>query len=236
MRNGREEEAQFAGVEEIAHDGARQDPDRAGPRALDQAEAEQRADRWRERGAETAEREEEEPADQRRLAAEAVGERTDEERRSREAGEEDRDGGGGLSLGRGEIGLDERQTRQRHVDRQRRQRRHRGQKDQKSATMNVEGRHDSLRSLAALVRTVGTWSVMISDRTAPQTLIRPLVRPPSSGPSGHLPPEGEGGRPARGTPLSHREREAAKRQGEGSLARTRFVTLYASTPGRSQRR
>jgi hypothetical protein len=52
-----------------------------------------------------------------------------------------------------------------------------------------------------------TW-----DRIAWLPLIRPAV-------AGHLPPRGKG------TPLAHREREAADRQGEGSLAQPYFITL-----------
>ena len=45
LRDRRDEQPRFAHVEKVAHDRARQDPDRAGARALEQAEAEQRADR-----------------------------------------------------------------------------------------------------------------------------------------------------------------------------------------------
>ncbi len=125
-------------VEQVAHDRARQHPDRAGAGALNQAEGEQRADGGRKSGAEAAQGEERQPDDQHGLAAEAVGERADDERRGRESGEKNRDRRGGRCLARAQIRLDEGQARQRHVDRQRRQRRHGREKDHERAAMDVE--------------------------------------------------------------------------------------------------
>ncbi len=67
---------------------------------------------------------------------------------------------------------------------------------------------------------------MSSERIAPQTLIRPLTRPPPGlRPGAGSSPEGEGAL------LSFREREAAKRQGEGSLARAHFIMLRGAWSG-----
>ena len=79
-----------------------------------------------------AEREQGEADEHDRLAAEPVGERADHDRRGREAGDEDRDRRRRFRLRRMEIGLDQRQARQRHVDRQRRQGRERGEKEREA--------------------------------------------------------------------------------------------------------
>ncbi len=125
-------------VEQVADDRARQHPDRAGADPLEKPEGKQRADRERERAACGAKREDEDPGQHHRLSAEPVRERADDERRGRKAGEKDRDGGRGLRLGGAEIGLDEPEARQRHVDRQRRQRGQGGQKGREAESVNVE--------------------------------------------------------------------------------------------------
>jgi hypothetical protein len=72
------------------------------------------------------------------LQAGPVGERPDHERRGRESSEKDRDRRRGLRLGGVEVGLDIRQTWERHVDRQRRQDGEPGEKERKRAPVGVE--------------------------------------------------------------------------------------------------
>ena len=108
-----------------------------------QTKGEQRFDRGRERRARRAKREEGEAGEHDRLAAEAVGERPYQERSGRETGEEDRDRRRRFRLGRVEIGLEERQARQRHIDRQWRQDRQRGEKQREAEPMDVEAHHQA---------------------------------------------------------------------------------------------
>ena len=157
--------------EQVADDRARQHPDRAGADALKKPEGKQRVDRRRERAARGAKREEEDPGQHHRLAAEAVGERADDERRGREAGEKDGDGGRGLRLGGAEIGLEEPEARQRHVDRQRRQRGQGGQKRREAKSVNVEAhqvwpaRASHRRRIAAKMHPSGAVSVAKKQMT-----------------------------------------------------------------------
>ena len=90
-RNRGELHAGLAALEQIADDRSRQNADCSGARALRKAKGEQRMDRGSERRARGAEAVERKAGRHDRLAAEPVGERTDHDRRAREARDEDRD-------------------------------------------------------------------------------------------------------------------------------------------------
>ena len=116
--------------EQAAYDRARQHADRARADALDKPEREQRGDQWRERATEAAERAS--PASITGLRPKRSASGPTARGGGREAGEKDRDRRRGLALVRAEFGLNERQARQRHVDRERRQHGHRGEKGEKA--------------------------------------------------------------------------------------------------------
>ncbi len=141
QRDGGEVQARLPAFEQIADDRPRQDPDRAGARPLHQAKGEQGVDRGRERRARCSEREHREPNQHDGLAAEPVGERPDHDRRGREAGDEDRDRRRRFRLRRMEIGLDQRQARQRHVDRQRREGSECGEEEGEAESVDVGTGH-----------------------------------------------------------------------------------------------
>jgi hypothetical protein len=140
-RDGGEVQARLPALEEIADDRSRQDADRPGAGPLHQAKGEQRVDRGRERRARRSEREHRQPNQHDRFAAEPVGERADHNRRGRETGDEDRNRRRRLRLRRMKIGLDQRQARQRHVDRQRRQGGERGEKEREAEPVDVRAGH-----------------------------------------------------------------------------------------------
>ena len=153
-RDRGELQARLPALEQVADDRPRQDADRPRARPLHQAKGEQRADRGRERRARRAEREQDEARAHDRLAAEPVGERADHDRRGREAGDEDRDRRRRFGLRRMKIGLDQRQARQRHVDRQRRQGREQGEKEREPDPVDIEAGHQAGAAPVAVVRDV----------------------------------------------------------------------------------
>src|ERR1700722_8978615 len=145
-RNSGELEASLAALKQIADNRSRQYPNRSGARSLHQAKREQRMNRGGESRARGAEREQSKADRHDRLAAEPVRKRTDYDRRAREARDEDRDRRRRFRLRRMKLRLDQRQARQRHVDRQRRQRGEEGEEYREPETMNVEAGHQACAS------------------------------------------------------------------------------------------
>ena len=134
-------QARLSALEQVANDRSRQDADRSRARPLHKAEGEQRVNRRGKRRASGAESEYYKAGRHNCLAAEPVRERTDHDRRARKAGAEDGDHRRRLRLGGMKIGLDERQARKRHVDRQRRQGCEQGEKEREPEPVNAESGH-----------------------------------------------------------------------------------------------
>src|SRR6185312_13747451 len=153
-------EAGLPALEQVADDRPRQDAEPSGGCPLHQTKGEQRADRGRERRAGRTQREQDEGRPHDPLAAEAVGERADDDRRAREAGDEDGDRRRRFRLRRAKIGLDQRQAWQRHVDRQRRQGGQHAEKEREPEPANGEPGH---RTGAGRVRICGEGTPAAGD-------------------------------------------------------------------------
>ncbi len=117
------------GIEQVAHHGARRHHAGAGAQRLEQSQAGERADRRCQGAAERGDGEQHQTGIERRLAAEAVGQRSEESLPRGEAEEERRQGALGRRSAGGEVVRQRGQRRQVHVDRERRERGQRRQQD-----------------------------------------------------------------------------------------------------------